>query len=123
MQEQILLLLSTFLGLLFTNFPVRSACLCTIAIPAFAPWNHILAACIYLGLQTITVTVCFVYCVHFVPSLLARVGNALAAAAVRGKRIIASAYTWAVSILRCSAAGSLQAIGAAVLSVIKVSKQ
>ena len=93
------------------------------ATTGFALCNHILAACNYLGQQTITVTLCIVYCVHFVPSLLAHVGSALAAAAGGGKCIIVSSHTWAVSILRRSAACSLKAIGAVALSVIKVSKQ
>ena len=121
MQE--LLLISTFLGLPFIGFPARGACLLTMAITGFAMWNHILAACNYLGQQTITGTLCIVYCVHFVPSLLALVGSALASAAVRGKRIIASMHTWAVNILRRSAACSLNDIGDVAVSVLKVSKQ
>ena len=125
MQEQLLLLVCTSLGLLFTNFPVRSACLCTTAITGFALWSHIVAACTLLGQQTITVTLCFIHCVRFVPSVLTAVSSALAAATSRAKRIIASKHTWTVvlNILRRSAACSLKAIGAVALSVIKVSKQ
>jgi uncharacterized membrane protein YhaH (DUF805 family) len=93
------------------------------ATTGFALWNHIVAACNYLGQQTISATLCIVYCVHFVPSLLAYVGSALPAAAFGGKRIIASKHTWAVSMLRRSTACDLKAIGAVALSVIKVSKQ
>ncbi len=124
MQEQVLLLISTSLGLLFINFPVRSAslCACASAITAFVLWNHILAACDYLGQQTIAVTLCIV---RFVPSALTSVSSALAAAASRAKRINSIKHTWTgvLSIVRRSAAGSLKAVGAVVLSVIKVSKQ
>ncbi len=71
MQEHVLLLMSTCLGLLFISFPVRSACLCAIAITVTL-WNHIPAACNYLGQQTITVTLCIV---RLVPSFLTSVST------------------------------------------------
>ena len=125
MQEQFLLLLCTFLGLLFTDFPVRGACLCTIAIAAFVLLNHILVACNYLGQQTITAILRIVHIVRLVPSVLASVSSALTTAAAWAKRINAPKHTWTgmVNILRRNAAGSLKAIGVVALYVIKVSKQ
>ena len=125
MQKQVLLLICTCLGFLFTTFPARSACLCAIAITAFALRNHILAACNHLGQQTITATLYTVRYVRFLPAVLITVNSALAAAASRAKRIMAFKHKWTgfLIILRRSAAGSLKAVGALVLSVIKVSKQ
>lgn len=125
MQEHVLLLVSTSLGLLFATFPVRSTCLCASAILAFAVWKHTFAAFNYLGQQTTTATLCIVRFMRLVSSVLTSVSSALAAAASRAKRIIASKHTWTgvLNIISCSAASSLKSVGAAVLSVSKVSKQ
>jgi len=99
----------TCLGLLFTTFPVRSACLCAIAITAFALWKHIVVACTLLGQQTITATLCIICFVRLVPSVLTTINSALAARAYRAKRIMASKHTWTGfwNILRRSAAWKL----------------